>query len=83
MADPSRNSDTGIDPVLAVLIAQLLDREVLDADDIGDMMRRLEEGGDDDLAQGLFGVMLSAAIDTPERRRAAIHVISDGGNEPE
>lgn len=44
------------------------------------MMRRLEEGGDNDLALGLFGVMLSAELDQPEHRRAMIHAI-DGGNQ--
>lgn len=78
MADEPRKSGTGLDPVLAVLIAQLLDNGTLDEQDIGNMSRRLHEGDDGDLAEGLFGVMLSAAIDQPQGRRAAIHSI-DGG----
>lgn len=80
MTEPTRTSGTGLDPVLAVLIAQLIDNGTLDPEDISNMMRRLEEGGDNDLALGLFGVMLSAELDQPEHRRAMIHAI-DGGNQ--
>lgn len=80
MANHDPDSGTGIDPVLAVLIAQLIDNGTLDGEDIANMARRLEEGDDQDLAMGLMGVALSAAIDQPENRRASIHVISDGGN---
>jgi hypothetical protein len=67
-----------MDPVLAVLIAQLIDNGTIDGGDIAVMARRLIEGGDGDLANSLYGVMLSASIDQPEGRRAAIHSI-DGG----
>lgn len=67
--------------LLAVLITQLLDRGILDSDDIAEMNRRLDEGGYHDEMTVLSGIVLSAMIDTPENRRAAIHVIPDGGND--
>lgn len=79
MTDSPRLSGTGLDPVLAVLIAQLIDNGQLDGEDIANMARRLHEGDDGDLAQSLYGVFLSAVIDQPENRRASIHAI-DGGN---
>jgi hypothetical protein len=78
VADPDID-EIRIDPVLCVLIAQLIDKGVLDGDDISDMMRRLEEGGDGELASDLVGIVLSCGIDTPANRRAGMHVV-DGGN---
>ncbi len=71
---------TGIDPVLAVLIAQLHRNGTLDGADVANMQRRLIEGGAPDLAEGLGGVILSDMIDDPARRRASIHALRDGGN---
>lgn len=76
----SDSGGTGADPLLEVLIAQLLDNGTLDGDDIANMARRLEEGGDQNAAMALFGIMLSCEIDTPANRRAAIHALPDGGN---
>lgn len=72
-----------MDPVLAVLIAQLIDNGTIDGGDIANMSRRLHEGGDSDLADALYGVMLSAMIDKPGGRRAAIHAIDGGLAGPE
>lgn len=85
VTEEKRLSGTGLDPVLAVLIAQMIDNGTLDGEDIANMARRLHEGDDGDLAMALYGVMMSAMIDQPENRRAAIHVISDnhGGGNPE
>ena len=80
MEDEKRLSGTGLDPVLAVLIAQLIDNGQLDGEDIANMARRLHEGGDGDLGQSLYGVFMSAMFDQPGERRASIHVASDNGN---
>ncbi|WP_310533127.1 hypothetical protein [Novosphingobium sp.] len=69
---------TGIDPVLAVLIAQLHRNGTLDSADVANMQRRLIEGGNETLADGLAGVILSDMIDDPAMRRASIHVLPDG-----
>lgn len=69
-----------IDPVLAVLIAQLVRNGTLSPADTDTMKRRLIEAGDDDLATEINMVLLSDMIDDPDERRASIHVISDGGN---
>lgn len=74
----SNDQDGEIDPVLAVLIAQLIDKGVLNGVDIADMGRRLEEGGDGRFVMDLYGIILSCEIDTPSYRRAGIHAI-DGG----
>lgn len=63
---------------MAVLIAQLLDKGILDTKDIADMSRRLEEGGDERFLGDLLGIVMSCEIDTPANRRAGIHSI-DGG----
>ena len=69
---------TGIDPVLAVLIAQLHRNGILTGPDVANMQRRLIEGDNEALAEGLMGVILSDMVDDPGRRRASIHSI-DGG----
>lgn len=70
--------DTGLDPVMEVLIAQLRRNGLLSGADITNMRRRLIEGGRRDLADGLAGVILSDMIDDPQARRASIHAIPDG-----
>jgi len=85
VTDEKRLSGTGLDPVLAVLIAQMIDNGTLDGEDIANMARRLHEGDDGDLANALYGVMMSAAIDQPHNRRATMHIIggADGGGNSE
>jgi hypothetical protein len=70
-----------IDPVLAVLIAQLHRNGALDSIDLANMKRRLIESDREDLATDIDGVILSDLIDDPGNRRASIHVLPDGGNE--
>ena len=65
---------------MAVLIAQLHRAEVLTPDDFDTMQRRLIEGGDEEVATAISSVLLSDMFDDPGRRRATIHVVSDGGN---
>lgn len=65
--------------LLAVLIAQLQRNGVLGPPDFDLMKRRLIEGGDEDVAAAIDGVLLSDMIDDPGRRRATMHVL-DGGN---
>lgn len=72
-----------LDPVLAVLIAQLSRNGTLTAADRENMCRRLIEGGQPELAQAINAVILSDLIDDPAERRASIHLISDGGNTPD
>jgi hypothetical protein len=76
----SDDEGTGIDPVLAVLIAQLHRNGTITGADVANMQRRLIEGGNEALANGLTGVILSDMIDDPGRRRASLHVLRDGGN---
>ncbi len=66
--------------VVAVLIAQLQRSNVLTPEDFDTMKRRLVEGGDEEVAAAIDGVLLSDIIDDPDRRRATMHAI-DGGNE--
>lgn len=66
--------------LVAVLIAQLQRSGALTPDDFDTMKRRLVEGGDDEIATAIDGVLLSDIIDDPDRRRATMHAI-DGGNE--
>lgn len=70
-----RVASRDIDPVLAVLIAQLSRNGTLTPADLDTMKRRLIEGGDDDLALEVDMVLLSEVIDDPLERRASIHVI--------
>lgn len=70
-----------LDPVMAVLIAQLSRNGILTPADLDNMKRRLIEGGDDDLAHDLNMTLLSDILDDPEERRASIHLIRpNGGN---
>ncbi len=74
-------ADRELDPVLAVLIAQLARTGILTPADLDTMKRRLIEGGDDDLAHEVNMALLSDILDDPEERRASIHVLRpDGGN---
>lgn len=72
-----------LDPVLAVLIAQLSRNGTLSATDRENMCRRLIEGGNPELALAINAAIMSDLIDDPSERRAAIHLISDGGNTPD
>lgn len=70
-----------LDPVMAVLIAQLARNGALSPADLDNMKRRLTEGGDGDLAHDVNMTLLSDILDDPEERRASIHLIRpDGGN---
>lgn len=71
---------TGADPLLEVLVAQLVRNGTLQRSDIGNMARRLDEGGDEGAAMALRMIVLSDEIDDPKERRAALYSI-DGGND--
>lgn len=74
-------ADRELDPVMAVLLAQLSRTGILTPADFDTMKRRLIEGGDGDLAHEINMALLSDIIDDPEERRASIHLIHpDGGN---
>lgn len=68
--------------LLAVLIAQLQRNGVLTPEDFDTMKRRLIEGGDEDVADAITGVLLSDIIDEPRRRRATMHVLDGGNDQP-
>lgn len=70
-----------LDPVMAVLLAQLSRTGILTPADFDTMKRRLIEGGDEDLAHEVNMALLSDITDDPQERRASIHAIRpDGGN---
>lgn len=80
--DHPEHTGTGLDPVLSVLIAQLRRNGTLSNADLDNMRRRLIEADRPHLAEAIAGVILSDMIDDPGQRRASIHVIADGGNDP-
>lgn len=63
-----------------ILIAELNKLGVLDGASLHNIARRLDECGEVEAADNVRGVLLGNALDDPDARRAAIHVISDGGN---
>lgn len=69
--------------LLAVLIAQLRRDGILSADSIDNMQRRLIDGGDDEVALAITGVVLSDQLDSPAVRRGTLHLVqsSDGGKD--
>lgn len=73
-----------IDPVLEVLIAQLLKTGVLSGADLSNMANRLERIGMDEAAFALNFLPIANAMDEPDERRAGFEVIEggalDGGN---
>lgn len=80
--DEDETGGTGADPLIEVLIAQLVRNGALSRPDIQTMKRRLIEGGDAEAAGTLDMIVLSDLIDDPDARRAGIHSIS-GGKEGE
>ena len=67
---------TGLHPIIEVLIAQLRHNGTLSDADLDMMHRRLDEGGDIDHALALNGILLSDDIDTPDRRRKGLHLVT-------
>lgn len=76
--DEDETGGTGADPLIEVLVAQLVRNGTLSRPDIQTMKRRLIEGGDAKAAETLDMIVLSDLIDDPDARRAGIHSISGG-----
>lgn len=76
-----------IDPVLEVLIAQLLKNGALSGDDLSNMANRLERIDMHETAFAVNFIALANAMDEPDERRAGFEVIEggalDGGNGPD
>lgn len=72
---------SGLDPVLAVLIAQLRRNGTLSNADLDNMRRRLIESDRENLADAINVVLFSDLIDDPYERRAHIHSIDGGKTE--
>jgi hypothetical protein len=74
-------------PLTEALIEQLVRVGVLEAEDIDEMAARLDAGDrrEDARAARIAFVQAQAPSDSEweaERRRARMHVVSDGGNPP-